>query len=72
MRFYQLTQAGVIISGRISNPDTPAYKVLAVLRRLHSANTDKLCEVTGMDLGTVQVALAQLASTQPPLIQVIG
>lgn len=70
MRFYALTDAGREIARRINNPDTPAYKVIAVLYRLRSASTEKLCEMTGMDLGTVQVALSQLASTKPPLIQV--
>lgn len=68
MRFYALTEAGMNAARRISNPDTPAYKVLSCLARLHSASTEKICEYTGMDLGTVQVALGQLANTKPPLI----
>lgn len=70
MRFYRLTEAGKTIARRISNPDVPNYKILAWLYRLHSASTEKLMEMTGLDLGTTQMALSRLQTTQPPLVEV--
>ncbi len=72
MRFYTLTQAGMNVAKVTTNPSGPAYNVIACLYRLRSANVEKICEYTGMDLGTVQAALSQLMCAKPPLVGIAG
>ncbi len=70
MRIWALTELGQRAARSVRNPDSPVYKVLHALDRLHSATIDQLASYTGLDIGTVGANLARLKNAQ--LVGTVG
>jgi len=54
MEIYRLSQIGYALSHSVRNPDTPEWRVIHYLAKMHSASKEKLmAEVSGVTPSTL-------------------
>jgi len=60
MRIYTLTPIGHKLARSVSNPDSPAYRVIAHLDQVGHSTTDQIAEYCGMSTKEAGTILGRL------------
>lgn len=68
MKVFALTEYGKKLARKVNNPDSPVYRVLHCLDRIHTGTPDQIASYTGLSSYEVSSALGQLARFNPPLV----
>ena len=68
MKVFALTEYGKRMARKINNPDTPAYRVLHCLDKIHTGTAEQIASYTGLSISQVGSALSDLARYNPPLV----
>lgn len=60
MRIYTLTPVGHKLARSVSNPDSPAYRVVAHLDQVGHSTVEQIAEFCGMSIGETTSILRKL------------
>ncbi len=60
MHIYSLTSIGKQLARSVTNPDSPAYQVIAHLNKVNSSTTDQIAEFCGMNIRDASIILGKL------------
>jgi hypothetical protein len=73
IRMWALTKAGMSVARNTNNPDNASYRIVHHLDQMRRAETtDQIVSGTGLDSGTVGIALGYLSRSKPPLVVAVG
>lgn len=72
MHIYELTPIGKKLARSVSNPDSPAYQVIAHLDRVGHSTAEQTAEFCGIDAREASSILSRLSRSRPKIVAEVG